>query len=73
MAQGRDNARTFLKDNPEMCAEVEEKLRAALFAAPAASAEGKTEERQEDKLQQSAGDREEPQQDQGFFEDAGIF
>ena len=27
MAQGRDNARLFLKDNKELCAEVEEKLR----------------------------------------------
>ncbi len=30
MAQGRDNARLFLKDNKELCEEVEEKLRAAL-------------------------------------------
>ena len=27
MAQGRDNARLFLKDNKELCAEIEEKLR----------------------------------------------
>jgi len=32
MAQGRDNARQFLKDNPELCAEIEAKLREALFA-----------------------------------------
>ncbi|MEA4970424.1 MAG: recombinase RecA [Candidatus Pelethousia sp.] len=30
MAQGRDNARLFLKDNKELCAEIEAKLRAAL-------------------------------------------
>lgn len=30
IAQGRDNTRTFLKDNPEMCAEIELKLRDAL-------------------------------------------
>ena len=34
MAQGRENARVFLKDNPELCREIEAKLRAALFAAP---------------------------------------
>lgn len=30
MAQGRDNARVFLKDNKELCGEIENKLRAAL-------------------------------------------
>ena len=30
MAQGRDNARVFLKDNRELCAEIEAKLRAEL-------------------------------------------
>ncbi len=30
MAQGRDNARLFLKDNKELCAEIEAKLRAVL-------------------------------------------
>ena len=30
MAQGRDNARLFLKDNKELCAEIEAKVRAAL-------------------------------------------
>ena len=30
MAQGRENARTFLKDNPELCNEIEEKIRVQL-------------------------------------------
>ena len=34
MAQGRDNARLFLKDNSELCDEIEAKLRKALYAAP---------------------------------------
>ncbi len=33
MAQGRDNARLFLKDNSELCDEIEAKLRKALSAA----------------------------------------
>ena len=32
IAQGRDNTRTFLKDNPELCAEIELKLRDVLRA-----------------------------------------
>lgn len=32
MAQGRDNARLFLKDNKELCTEIESKLRAELDA-----------------------------------------
>jgi len=32
MAQGRDNARLFLKDNSELCDEIERKLRAELAA-----------------------------------------
>ena len=36
MAQGRENARTFLRDNPELTDELEQKLRAILFAQPAA-------------------------------------
>ena len=28
IAQGRDNARQFLKDNPELCDEIENKIRA---------------------------------------------
>lgn len=39
MAQGRDNARQFLKDNPELCAEIEAKLREILFS-PGAKVEG---------------------------------
>ena len=35
MAQGRDNARLFLKDNQELCNEIEHKLRADLAAAAA--------------------------------------
>lgn len=38
MAQGRDNARLFLKDNKELCDEIEGKLRAE-FAAAAAKTE----------------------------------
>lgn len=32
MAQGRDNARTFLKDNPELAAEIDAKVRAEIDA-----------------------------------------
>ena len=35
MAQGRDNARTFLKDNAELCDEIERKLRGKLETAAA--------------------------------------
>ncbi len=34
MAQGRDNARLFLKDNVELCAEIEHKVREAMIKAP---------------------------------------
>ena len=34
LAQGRDNARMFLKQNPELTAEIEKKLREELFAKP---------------------------------------
>ncbi len=34
MAQGRDNARTFLKDNKELCDEIESKIRALLTQTP---------------------------------------
>ena len=34
VAQGRDNARLFLKDNVELCVEIEQKVRAALIKAP---------------------------------------
>ena len=33
MAQGRDNARLFLKDNQALCDEIENKLRAELATA----------------------------------------
>ncbi|MBQ2661603.1 MAG: recombinase RecA [Clostridia bacterium] len=33
MAQGRDNARVFLKDNAELCAEIEEKVRSVMNPA----------------------------------------
>ncbi|MDO5110871.1 MAG: recombinase RecA [Clostridia bacterium] len=39
MAQGRDNARLFLKDNKELCEEIEAKLRGNLDAARKAAAE----------------------------------
>ena len=32
LAQGRDNARQYLKDHPELTAEIDRKLRAELFA-----------------------------------------
>ena len=32
LAQGRDNARMYLKDHPELTAEIDRKLRAELFA-----------------------------------------
>ncbi|MEG1560547.1 MAG: recombinase RecA [Clostridia bacterium] len=35
LAQGRDNTRTFLKDNQELCNEIEFKLRALLSTQPA--------------------------------------
>ncbi len=77
MAQGRDNARNFLKDNPELCAEIEQKLRAILFnpaagekteqkgEAPAAQAKEETKPKEEPKAQED--------QDPGFFEDPEIF
>lgn len=37
MAQGRDNARTFLKDNPEICNDIEKRLRAAINESPDSS------------------------------------
>ena len=33
LAQGRDNARLYLKDHPDITAEIERKLRGELFAA----------------------------------------
>ena len=32
LAQGRDNARMYLKDHPELTAEIDRKIRAELFA-----------------------------------------
>ena len=49
MAQGRDNARLFLKDNPELAAEIDAKVRAELEAARAkaqAEAEARRQSRQ---------------------------
>jgi recombination protein RecA len=37
IGQGRDNARSFLKENPDLLAEVEAKVRASLGMAPAAA------------------------------------
>ena len=34
MAQGRDNARLFLKDNSELCDEIEAKIRKVISALP---------------------------------------
>ena len=36
IAQGRDNARIYMREHPEMAAEVEEQLRKELFASPSA-------------------------------------
>ncbi len=41
MAQGRDNARLFLKDNPELCAEIEQKVRAVMIKPVSASDDDK--------------------------------
>ncbi len=41
MAQGRDNARLFLKDNKELCVEIETKLRAELEARLKAAKDAK--------------------------------
>jgi recombination protein RecA len=42
IGQGRENAKLFLKDNPAMMAEVEEKVKAVLGISRAAPAEGET-------------------------------
>ena len=39
LAQGRDNARLYLKDHPELTAEIDRQLRAELFAAKEATAD----------------------------------
>ena len=41
LAQGRDNARQYLKDHPELTAEIDRKLRAELFAPKDLTAEEK--------------------------------
>ena len=38
LAQGRDNARLYLKSHPELTAEIDQKVRAELFASKAADA-----------------------------------
>jgi recombination protein RecA len=43
MAQGRDNARLFLKDNVELCAEIEQKVRATLIKVPSEDDSGASE------------------------------
>lgn len=60
MAQGRDNARTFLEDNPELCDEIEAKVRAILFP-PAGSDESKGAADPETDMQQEELDRSEAQ------------
>ena len=39
LAQGRDNARIYLKDHPELTAEIDRKIRAELFAPKDMTAE----------------------------------
>ena len=49
MAQGRDNARLFLKDNKELCAEVERKLREQMATkAPESAADAGAEQQNEE-------------------------
>lgn len=48
MAQGRDNARLFLKDNKELCDEIEGKLRAEFAAATAKTETTETQEMPEE-------------------------
>ena len=50
LGQGRDNARTFLKDNPELCSEIEIKLRDNLFNAKNNEAEPSQDEKIDDIL-----------------------
>ena len=54
MAQGRDNARLFLKDNPELAAEIDAKVRAEL-EAERAKAQAEAEARRQSR-QSSLGD-----------------
>ena len=48
LAQGRDNARLFLKQNPELTAEIDKKLRAELFDKPEGADEAAPLEPQEE-------------------------
>jgi recombination protein RecA len=40
IGQGKDNAREFLKENPELAREIENKIREAVGVAPLAAAAG---------------------------------
>ena len=44
IAQGRDNARLFLKDNVELCAEIEHKIREAVIKVPSSDESAETDE-----------------------------
>jgi recombination protein RecA len=56
LGQGRENARNFLRDNPELAREIEEKIKAQLGVglppapAPDEAAKDKDEDEDEDKL-----------------------
>jgi len=54
MAQGRDNARIFLKDNRELCDEVEKRIREKLAAEQKAAAEVKEKEKEKNKARAAA-------------------
>ena len=43
MAQGRDNARLFLKDNKELCDEIEARVREKMMQVPAKTEESEDE------------------------------
>jgi recombination protein RecA len=59
IGQGKENVREFLKGNPEMAAEIEEKIRAKLLPktakAPAAAADDKVDEKAVEKAVGKAG------------------
>jgi recombination protein RecA len=42
IGQGRENAKTYLRDNPEFCAMIEEKVREHYFAEPEADEEAES-------------------------------
>lgn len=56
MAQGRDNARIFLKDNIELCAEIEGKIRESMKQEAAAGAESAKAEAPAEEKKQPEGD-----------------